>query len=92
MNHHTLYGCRIAIRQITQSKMQTQTELLRRQGKGEFPEYVFFVKFAKKLYEIENTYDLKGGSKLFENSCGSRTIFLSMVSSPTIGIDQSLSV
>ena len=30
MNRHTLYGCRIAIRQITQSKTQTQTELLRR--------------------------------------------------------------
>ena len=30
MNRHTLYSCRIAIRQITQSKTQMQTELLRR--------------------------------------------------------------
>ena len=28
MNCHTLYGYRIAIRQITQSKTQMQTELL----------------------------------------------------------------
>ena len=30
MNRHTPYDCRTAIRQITQSKTQTQTELFRR--------------------------------------------------------------
>ena len=28
MNRHTLYGCRIAIHQITQSKTRTQTEVI----------------------------------------------------------------
>ena len=89
-------------------KRQTQTELLRRHGKREFPEYGFFLSnLPKKLHEIENTYDLKGALdplivctfkvsvltlQLYQNSGGSRTIFLSMVSSATIGIDQNLSV
>ena len=59
------------------------------------------------LPKTKNTYDLKGALdplivctfkvsvltlQLSQNSGGSRTIFLSMVRSPTIGIDQNLSI